>query len=126
MLFARRVSLVEHIDRLLQILVCCGGVVDHRRFDLLMPHEHLNDFRVFLRLKERIGKGVPQFVKMYSRIFQPVLFQQAVEHCPRAVVRAHFSVIVGEDKVVRFAHGCFGHEFLHGAQFFPFFQSIDK
>ena len=47
--FARCVPLVEHIDRLLQILVCGGDVVDHR-FDLLMSHEQANDFRVFLQI----------------------------------------------------------------------------
>ena len=46
---ARCVPLVKHIDRLLRIFVCGGGIVDHR-FDLLMSHEQPNVFRVFLQI----------------------------------------------------------------------------
>lgn len=92
------------------------------RRDVFVTEQHLDDFRVFARLKEHARIGVPQGMKVKLVRRQSVLTHKALEYRLRAGVCAQFSIVVGKNQVVRADKRFVSRALLYPAGFLPFEQ----
>ena len=92
---------VEFVDGLLEVGAVYAVVSADCRRDVFVTEKHLDDLRVFARLKEHARIGVPQGVKVELVRRQFVLTHKAVEYRFRSSICAQFPVVAGKHQIVR-------------------------
>lgn len=114
---------VEFVNGLLEVGAVYAVVGADCRRDIFVTEQHLDDFRVFARLKEHTRIGVPQGVKVELVRRQSVLTHKALEYCLCSGVCAQFPFVVGKHQVVRTDERLACRALLHPTGFLPFEQS---